>query len=203
MLGRRIIGYVPMLVLLALVGGCGSSLTSRPPSQTRECQPEALALLIDKAAFPEGWNAGNPSRPADRHGAVHRCGRDFTVTNGVAFQEVYEYRSLNAAANEYERQLGIFFSTNPSYTSAWEMPPSMPQYEYRAEEFRLACAVKGETLMCALLARYANIIARFNTHMSPDFMTEDDLFLVLQAIDDKIVAATCCMNRNLSVYFVQ
>lgn len=173
----KVLMVISMLVMVA----CGQRSAGGTSSA---CRPEVQSLLIDATAFPEGWVASSPERPPDHHGAIRRCGVDFYVYDGVAVQEIYQYETGEEASREFTRQLDVFFTERPIDTP-WEVPPLPGPASPAADEYRLACSIQGKESMCRALARYGHFVVRFNTHMSPDFMTYENLQLVLRAINDK------------------
>jgi len=170
------------LMMMLAVAACRGQPTS---ATSNICKLEVQNLLIDSSAFPPNWAASKPERPADHHGAIRRCGLVFSVPNGVAVEEIYEYETIDEASLEFERQLEVWFTERPIDTP-WEVPPLTEPMSSIADDFRLACSIQGKVSMCRALARYDVFVIRFNTHMSPEFMTYTDLERVLQAIDDKM-----------------
>jgi hypothetical protein len=178
----RIMVLITLVMMLAM-----ASCRGQPTSATSNnvCKPEVQNLLIDSSSFPSSWSASQPTRPADHHGAIRRCGLVFSVPNGVAVEEIYEYETIGKASHEFERQLDVWF-TQRSIDTPWKTPPLPEPVRSIADDFRLACSIQGGVSMCRVLARYGVVVMRFNTHMSPEFMSYTDLEKVLQAIDDKM-----------------
>lgn len=156
-------------------------------AQVEYCDPDLQALLIDETAMPSSWNQadGQPTKNDEfSHGAINHCAITFyassDVAYGVAHEQVFQYKTEQEAAADYMRMKELFF---------WEdaKPLPVPSYDLaKADNFRLACAIPRDNPMCTMLAQYGVHIIEFTTHVSPDFMTNDDLVRVLQAIDEKM-----------------
>lgn len=78
-----------LLGLLALTVAC----IGLPDFSSHECAPNVLSRLLGNDAFPSGWVQEEP-REDDQYsgGAVEHCRISFYVTNGSAFEEIYEYQ---------------------------------------------------------------------------------------------------------------
>jgi hypothetical protein len=139
-------------------------------------------MLIDVEALPGGWSAGQPEEN-DVHsgGAREHCVLKFDVSNGEAFEEIYEYTNEDEAISGYERLLAIFSYKGPLTFPAPEIVTPA------ADEAHLACATMAVgTTMCQFVARYGAYVVHFNAHVGPEIMTDADFEQALQAIDGKM-----------------
>jgi hypothetical protein len=152
-------------------------------AQVEYCDPDLQALLVDETAMPSSWNQadGQPTKNDEfSHGAINHCMITFHTSNGAAFEQIFQYETEQEAAADYMRMKELFFREDSKSFPA-------PSYDLtNADNFHLACAISTDTPMCGILAQYGVYIIDTNTHMSPDFMTNDDLVRVLQAIDEKM-----------------
>lgn len=145
-------------------------------------------LLINESAFPPGWEASDagPQPPANaplgHYNSIERTMLTFYVHGGVANHQVHRFASVREAAREFKRQKSI------SFPEGWVVPAELPYRSPSADQFYLACGIEGSIQMCRAIWQYEEYFLRFNTHMSPDFMTYADLERVLKAIDERMAS---------------
>jgi len=170
------------LVLISMVGLLSACQAVVPGESTGKCRAYVRRLLIDVETLPEGWSAGQPEEN-DVHsgGAREHCLLPFEVSNGEAFEEIYEYGSEDEATSGYERLLAIFSYKGPLTFPAPEIATPA------ADEAHLACATMAVgTSMCQFLARYGVYVVHFNAHVGPEIMTDAGFERAVQAIDGKM-----------------
>ncbi len=157
-----------------------------PWEHVPDCSFPVEALLIDESVFPLGWRASDAgprppaNAPLDHYNSIERIELFFYTHNGIAFQEVHCFASVRGAVREFKRQKSTFFP------EGWVVPAELPYQSSSADQFYLACGVEGSIQMCRAIWRYEKYFVKFNTHMSPEFMTYADLGRVLKAIDDRL-----------------
>lgn len=156
-------------------------------------------LLIDESVFPEGWKVdpAGPSAPAKAPlgglKSIERTSLHFyiwgvsgeQIWSGVAGEQIHRFWSVNDAVEEFERQMGLAFAVG-KYDTPWVVPAELPYQSSAADRVFFACSVHGSIPMCRMIGQYDEYFVIFNTHMSPDFMTYEDLERVLQAIDERM-----------------
>lgn len=172
---------IPLTLITIVLCGCVSLMPIDTSPQ--ECDPALESLMIDDSAFPADWVTGE-SYESDEHRylSIEQCSRSFYIVNGLARQELHQYANETDAIGGYQQRLADNFS---SVDAEGNIPLGI-QFESTADDSISECYFSGTLCICEVLARYNTIIMIFSTHMSPDFMTDDDLFRVLQAIDDKL-----------------
>jgi len=76
-----------------------------------DCDPVLESMLLDADEFPPNWHKGSPEENDEfSRRAVHHCIVSFTVVNGNAYQELYQYGDQDDAANDYAMLNEYFFS---------------------------------------------------------------------------------------------
>lgn len=176
-------------ILCSLI--CGLMYCCCPPRHPPERDFEIEELLLDVSAFPVGWSADaeGPRAPAKAPlgglKSIERTELFFYVRGGGAVEEIHRFQSTGDAIQEFERQLGIAFFVG-KYDTPWIIPLALPYQSPIADQFHFACSEQGSISMCRMIGRYEEYLVKFNTHMSPDFMTYEDLECVLQAIDERM-----------------
>ena len=171
------------LVLVLLLFGCFPS--SETPEIAPICDERVERLLISVSIFPDGWFTERTSRPRTHLNAIHRCGRGFSVLNGVANYSVYEYKNVSEAKNSFDRQQTRFFRDD-EYHTVWQVPNFAYDIDISAaDEYYLACRSRSEGVQefCQLLAVYGQFTVRFHTYMFEESMTDDDFIKIVQVID--------------------
>ena len=173
-------------MLVTLLYGCVPLLPVDTSPQ--ECDPDLQSLLIDDSTFPVNWSRGE-LRESDeyRFGSIEHCSSSFYTANGFAFQDVHEFQFEDEAIDGYRHLKDIRFSMNPKYDTPWEVPSVPSLNNLFADDYYLACSNRGEISICRILAHYDTVVMNFSTHMSPDFMTYDDLDRIVKAIDQKML----------------
>jgi hypothetical protein len=179
---------IPFIILLVVSGvhirGCAVlGRENLPP----KCDPQLQALLLTTDDLPPSWTSGPPVQDDEfREGAIDSCLASFYVIDGVAGQIVNEYSDEAQAIRGYTNLISYF---------AWKKRagPSdgITYVSGAADEYFLECAIPVDRPMCQFIGRYGRLVTRFNTHFRPEFMTEDELVMILQVIDDR-------MNSSLS-----
>ena len=187
--------YARLVLLLVLVIWClacvGAMYLWRYECLPWECVPDRSfpveVLLIDESVFPPGWQAditgpsSPPNAPLDHYDSIERIELFFYAHGSVAFQEIHRFASVRGAAREFEHRRSIFFPSE-----AWVVPVELAYQSPTADRFYLACSVERAIPMCRAIWQYEEYFVRFNTHMSPEFMTYSDLERVLRAIDERM-----------------
>jgi len=185
--------YARLIRLFVLVGLClvcagGMQLCSYgylPWERVPDRSFPVEVLLIDESVFPPGATAGPVMPNPDSHGAVEHAGRSIYVGTGGANYEAYRYESLRQAAREYRRQMRVWFSEGEGWTP-WLVPSEVSYQSPIADQYYLACGSHYSVSMCNMIGQYEEYFVRFNSHISPDFMTYADLERVLKAIDERM-----------------
>lgn len=178
-----------LLLLFMLVGSSACLPQERPPKRNFTIQE----LLISESAFPPGWSVSTagPRQPAKaplgHYESIERTELFFYVYGGGAFEEIHRFASVQGAAREFRRKRDLDFAQREIDTP-WVIPPELPYQSPVADQFYLACATQGGMPMCRAIGQYEEYLVKFNTHMSPDFMTYADLERVLKAIDDRMAS---------------
>lgn len=151
-------------------------------------------LMIDVSVFPQGWDVEfGPSHPPPRK---HLRGED----EGLYVQ--FSTRDFDARATHivcrYENDLQAtisFYVDNEFPKGDWVVTPwAVPEeWSYEspiADRFKFACAefeILGRvSRFCAAVAQYDEYISVFRTHISPEYMTLEDLERILKAIDERM-----------------
>jgi len=104
---------------------------------------------------------------------------------GFAYHYVFKFR--NAASAMYghfwiQRQGHLF----PSGQESRQIPAEWTYRSPIANDWQFACINYGKTTWCTAMARYDEYISVFDTIMSPEYMTLNDLEKVLRAIDERM-----------------
>jgi hypothetical protein len=176
---RRKFFIILLVVSGVYIGGCTIlGRRNAPP----KCDPQLQTLLLTADNFPPGWTRGEPIQDDEfREGAIDSCLVSFYVSNGVAGQIVNIYGDEAQTVRGY---------TNLISYLAWQekaQPLATPTYvSSAADEYFLECAIPEDTPMCQYIGRYGRFVTRFNTHFRPQFMTEEELLSVLEAIDSRM-----------------
>jgi hypothetical protein len=175
---RREIPLAAMVVILVSVN-CGGQ-SSLPPGKL--CVDELEALLITK-----GPNSATEKmdtfHPLDHHGAIHRCGRGSIADGGTFYEEIYQYRSIDQAEAEYDRQLDVFFYEN-EYIGPWQEPEFTTNLDLAVDEYFVACAERDSgTILCKMLARYDVMVIRLNTNRTLTSMSLSDFQSAIESVD--------------------
>lgn len=166
-----------LVVSLAIIGCWRRSVLK--PGQI--CTDEMRALLISQGPNSETEQM-QTYHPIDHHGAIHRCGRKSVV--GIFYQEVYQYRTVQDAQDEYERQLTVFFSRNNTYIGQWDEPDLVNHLTLSADEYRIACVQRStDTTYCGMLARYDDTIVSLFVNRTMSAMSLSDFQSAVESAD--------------------
>ncbi|MBI3958219.1 MAG: hypothetical protein HY328_05370 [Chloroflexi bacterium] len=173
------------------------------PSAQERAQVEAKiqSCLLEVSDLPADWQVATGPMPSDMPGHV-LPGRALGGVNISLFhplfganasQTILLYSSSAKAAREFERQQPGIFSTS-NLIVPWQ-EPNIGYTGGSADAFRLACAERdsgNRYRVCSSLAQYDRFLSEFFTWVSPKYMTDEDLFQVLQAIDRDM---TQCIDK--------
>ncbi|RMH33046.1 MAG: hypothetical protein D6694_15785 [Gammaproteobacteria bacterium] len=175
----------------------------QPPEQARvQVQTDLQMCLLNVTDLPVGWQIASAPGPYDlperilpgRALAGVRVTFLYPEFGARAFHELLLYNDPEQAAREFARQQpGVFYRSGR--ITPWEEPDIV--YTNRsADRFRLACAdfeTGGKyNRICAALAQYDRFLSAFDTWISPEYMTHEQLIQALQAIDRQM---TQCVER--------
>ena len=159
--------------------------------------PPLEPLLIDVSAFPEGWSTSRdgpgplPSGPIGFSGAVQDIGLTFYAHGGHAYEDIERFETDRAAAKRFAKeQRSVFRATE--WNPPWQVPEEVNYESVSADQFYYACTQdKGMYWpMCSYIAQYGKYFVRFHTHMIPGYMSNADFEVILQAVDERMSAAT-------------
>jgi len=187
MVTKRIAFLLLSLFMLLWSGACLPQ--EHPPKRSFAIQE----LLIDESAFPPGWSVSTagprpPAKaPLGHYESIESTELFFYVYGGSAFEEIHRFSSVQGAAREFRRKRDLEFAKREIDTP-WVVPPELSYQSPAANQFYLACATQGGIPMCRAIGQYEEYFVKFNTHMSPDFMTHADLERVLKAIDERMAS---------------
>ena len=187
---KRFLLFVSLFISIALLG-CGlytiPIILSAFYEPDDSCPEFFHSMFVSIEYFPDGWNIGNPhEEEAHGIGILDSCSIEFLVRNGVAFEDINEYKSIFSAKEDYQKKLVSEYIVREGLDSTWKIPNNININDISADESYLACADIGYVPMCRLLARYGKYIVIFNTHMNSEFMTIDNLEKVIYGLDGSI-----------------
>ena len=164
---------------------------SRP--KTRAQPVNMYDLMIDVSAFPQGWDVEfGPSHPPP---GKHIRGE----SEGLYVQ--FDVRGFDAGAmhvvcrykNDLQATVSFYvdneFPKRESVVTPWAVPEEWSYESPVADRFKFACAeleLLSRFRSCKAVAQYGEYISVFRTHVSPEYMTLEDLERVLKAIDERM-----------------
>jgi hypothetical protein len=180
-MGNRRLPFLLLVVTVtAALSGCSRSVEA--PVARARCDAGVGSLLVSESTLPLEWKTEGTSRPVSHQNATHRCGRSFSVTNGVAFHDIYEYTTPAEAEQNFARQKDRFFASD-EFGTAWEEPSFASRVDLSsADDYYLACRWRSGRERCQLLAQFGRFTTVFYSHMSSHYMSGDDFVQVVQAI---------------------
>lgn len=194
--------FVAALCLLTCAGCMllGNALRQTPPKRDFEIEE----LFIDISAFPSGWEA-DPAGPQVDTGQAPLGGGPMSIQRREFFfyaegtvkgksvlarEKIYRMASVKVAAQEFERQMTLWFPKG-EYWTPWNRPTELVFESSIADQSHVSCAYDTAPPVfieeCNFLGQYEEYLVWFSTDMSPDYMTYEDLGHVLQAIDERMV----------------
>ncbi len=150
-------------------------------------------LVLDVSPFPEGWavQIGPYRPPRGKHlaGELEAVIVQFVrgsrplVTGHVALRYRSDLQSGMAFYTTRE------FAIRDSNLTPWEVPEGWTYRSPRADRFRFACAeleILDRFVSCKAVAQYDEFVSVFQTHISPSYMTLDEVEPILRAIDERM-----------------
>lgn len=161
--------------------------------KTRAQPVDMYDLMVDVSAFPQGWDVEfGPSHPPP---GKHIRGE----SEGLYVQ--FDARGFDAGAmhlvcrykNDLQATVSFYvdneFPKGDWVVTPWAVPEEWSYESPIADRFEFACA-ELETLRrfrnCTAVAQYDEYISVFRTHVSPEYMTLEDVERVLRAIDERM-----------------
>lgn len=180
----------PLFACLALMFFC-VVIYGRPKMRAQSV--DIYDLMVDVSAFPQGWEVEfGPSHPPP---GKHLRGE----SEGLYLQ--FDARGFDAGAmhvvcrykNELQATVSFYvdneFPKRESVVTPWAVPEEWSYESPVADRFKFACA-ELETLRrfrsCKAVAQYDEYISVFRSHVSPEYMTLEDLERVLMTIDERM-----------------
>ena len=161
--------------------------------RTREEPVDFRGLMLDVSAFPEGWVVQiGPYRPPEgKHlaGELEATIVQFERSPGslVTGHVVLRYRNRLQAA--------VAFHTNSEFAvrdynlTPWEVPEGWTCESPTADRFGFACAeleVLDRSVSCKAVAQYDEYVSVFRTHISPHYLSLEEVEPILVAIDERM-----------------
>ena len=172
--------------------GPSPELRTRVESHLFECS-------LEEPDFPSGWQhlrsrtydittQGIPGHGLGGNRVVF--GRYDAQIGIPASHGILAYRTPERAAITFERFPGLFYDAGR--LTPW-VKPDVAQSDLSADAFRVGCA-DFETLdaglsrrRCHFLARYGRFLTTFETWVSPEYMSEEEMVQVLRALDEHML----------------
>ena len=185
------------LVLLLMIISWSPAVTSCLPSVPLAPERDFAIeyLLLDLSVFPEGWYVNRSAGPTPSGDGAILAEDSIEISykaNGpvlfTAMQEVYRFRSVEWAAQEYRDQLPILFNNNSAaMLTTWELPNELPYQSLAAAQSHFACGQSEITNQwgCRFLGQYDEYLVIFSTFIGEE-MTYTDLDQILKAIDERM-----------------
>lgn len=198
MMRKRALNCVGLLfVCIALATLC-TVVSVWPKTRTRPV--DMHDLMVDVSVFPQGWYvffgpATIPERARrGERGSLYIVFYPEGFESGIdgAYHEVYRYRNeTDAAIAFYSEFLGNEFpNLREAMITSWAVPEEWSYESSTADRFKFACAefeiLDRLSRSCKAVAQYDEYISVFRTHVSPEYMTLEDLERVLRAIDERM-----------------
>jgi hypothetical protein len=185
--GFEILKLVGVLLLFT---GCYVNFPAPAPTSDHNFAVEDL--LIDAAAFPDGWVSGQPfeiARPVVGEAeGWERVARTFYGHTTIADQSIYGYQDEAEASKAFGRWLDRAFSSN-EFIPAWEPSPELLFQSSYANQLHLACAQTTSNFVCQCLAQYGEYIVRFYVPMEPRTnVTYTEFDRILQVTEEHLVS---------------
>lgn len=161
--------------------------------KTRAQPVDMYDLMVDISTFPQGWEVEfGPSHPPPRK---HLRGE----TEGLYLQ--FDARGFDAGAmhvvcrykNDVQATVSFYvdneFPKRDTVITPWAVPEEWSYESPIADRFKFACAelvILDRFQSCKAVAQYDEYISVFRTHVSPEYMTLEDVERILKAIDERM-----------------
>jgi hypothetical protein len=183
-----IIGLSVLLCCLVLVTIWG--LPDLLPRTVRENQINPTDLLVTLDDFPQGWQVEGMLETEPVNSDLH-WGEDNKALHfkpmenqGFAYHFVFKFRNEIDAKYGWSRikEQGFFPPLKEDSLNGWVYESPI------AKDWLFGC----NNSHCKVLARYDEFISAFATSINPEYMTREDLEIILEAIDEK-------MSKSLNI----
>jgi hypothetical protein len=159
--------------------------TSQPATRV-----EALdQYLVTTENLPAGWIISvSPERFTENYGQANDLYVEFKNNNHVAWHLVLAYGDAQNALDNYRHLVPAFLHVTTATVKSPYSPKDISFSSNAAQEFTLKCEVLEftPTEICMYIAAYDDKVVVFNTHLTPEVMSSDDLEKVLFSIDKKM-----------------
>lgn len=159
--------------------------------KTRAQPVDMYDLMVDVSTFPQGWYIGSgPSHPPQgKHlrGETESLFLQFIGLCGRAMHVVCRYHNDLQATVSFHVENE--FPKREAVLTPWAIPHGWSYESQVADRFKFACtelAILSRFEDCTAVAQYDEYISVFSAHMSPEYMTLEDLESILQAIDQRM-----------------
>jgi hypothetical protein len=181
--------------ILLIIGYCMSCVEGPPPERDFDAED----LLLDAAAFPQGWQAGEvgdlPGPIAGQAHEYERVTRGFTgpglsrIGNWTrAGQRVYRYGGTRTAAKKFEAKRKQYFKSD-AFTPEWKIPDELTYRSSVADKFHLGCTYYSTAWECRALGQYEEYVVLILVDVYPDSdVTYADFERILQAMEERITS---------------
>lgn len=191
---KRAISCIAILILVCAVLALLVALYGLPKQRAHPV--DMYDLLVDTSVFPPGWRVEIEPRhpPPGKH--IRK------ETESVYVQFVDKDSSIQAVhlvcryRNNLQASISMFaedeFPNRDQTLTPWSAPEEWTYESPIAKRFEFACAELdilgvGRLQSCKAIAQYDEYVSVFRTHMSPEYMTLEDLESILKTIDERMV----------------
>ena len=185
------------VVALTLLSACREP---RPSSQLRgRVESHLYRCALEESDFPPGWrhirsetyDITSRGIPGNGLGGIDAVFGPYGPIPGVpAGNGILAYRTPERAAITFERFPDLFYDAER--LTPW-VKPDVAQADLSADAFRVGCAYYRTSdadisrKRCHFLARYGRFLTTFRTWSSPEYMSEEEMVQVLQALDEHML----------------
>lgn len=157
---------------------------------------EPSDLLIDLSTMPSNWYMVSTSQEPPSDYFHYESGADIWFNGNtnkdliVAAHRVYQLKSESRAAKAFEHLLSVEFNNQSAVSvTPWKTPSELPYHSAVADRFHFACHIadmNGKSEICEAIGQYDNYLVIFHTHITPGYMTYQDLSTILKSIDERM-----------------
>ena len=193
---RRSLYCFPGLVVIAALTFFTACNQRPSPDLRRRVESQLYNCAIDAPDFPSGWrlirretyDVTSRGIPGNGLGGIEAIFNRKGFSGALyAFHAILAYSTPERAAIAIERSPRVFYDA--SRLTPW-LEFDVTQIDLSADAFRAGCAYLEtddadiSRKHCHFLAQYGRFLTTFQTPVLPEYISEEEMVRVLQAVDE-------------------